>query len=194
VCPATDWPAHLQSPSIAGCLCVPRCRQHEWQDSTTTWPAAAVSCSRSQRSMRSSVDTAPMQMVQSLQFTMRANLQQYRAASMSVSHRHTTIQHQTKATLPCTPYKLRRSCHTTSDSLHATCSPHPPTHMDSLDRCQHIHMCLTAVLDCEAVRRHISRPPHHSAPVHARHSMLIHTATSNCNHATCCADLDAAQT
>lgn len=68
--------AHLQSPSIAGCLCVPRCRQQEWQDSTTTCPAAAVSCSRSQRSMRSSVDTAPMQMLQSLQLTMRASLQE----------------------------------------------------------------------------------------------------------------------
>jgi hypothetical protein len=66
---------HLQSPNMAGCLCVPKCKQQEWQDTTTTWPAAAVSCSRSQRSMRSTVDTAPMQMLQSVQFTMRASLQ-----------------------------------------------------------------------------------------------------------------------
>jgi hypothetical protein len=66
---------YLQSPRMAGCLCVPKCRQQEWQETTTTCPAAAVSCKRSQRSMRSTVDTAPMQMLQSVQFTMRASLQ-----------------------------------------------------------------------------------------------------------------------
>jgi hypothetical protein len=68
----------------------------------------------------------------------------------------------------------------------------PLTHTHSLDRRQHIHMCLVAVLDCEALRRHVSRPTHHSAPVHTRHSVLIDAAASNSNHATRGADLDTA--
>jgi hypothetical protein len=191
--PPIQWPAHLQSPSIAGCLCVPRCRQHEWQDSTTTWPAAAVSCSRSQCSMRSNVDTAPMQMLQSLQFTMRANLQQHKAAALPVSHgSNINIKPQQHCLARRTNSKGAITPPQTACILHVGPHSDPPTHTDSLDRCQHVHVCLVAVLDCEALTRHVSRPTHHSATVHTRHSVIIHAAASNSDHATCCADLDTA--